>query len=77
MNETELRRTLGQLFEGLPELTDATVTIGGQLYRARRNAPWVLIDAKAPRGWNPWTEWPLPAFRNRYAAQPQRSSHDR
>ena len=61
----ELRQKIGQLFEQVPELTEATFTIGGQRYRARLSMPWVMLDVKAPRGWNPWTEWPLPEFRNR------------
>ena len=63
--EPELRRKIGQLFEQLPELTDATFTIGGQRYRARLSMPWVVLDAKTAKGWQPWTEWPLPESRNR------------
>lgn len=66
----ELRRTIGQLFEQMPELENIEITHGGKRYRARRSGHWVLLDAKAQgRGWDFWTEWPLPSW---YAWQRQR-----
>ena len=65
-DEPELRQKIGLLFEHLPELTESTFTIGGQRYRARRTGPWVCMDVKAEgRGWDCWTEWALPEWRNR------------
>lgn len=69
MNEIELRRTIGQLFAQLPELTDATFTIGGKDYRARRAGPWACIDVKEGRRWVQWTEYPMPAFYERQRRQ--------
>jgi hypothetical protein len=67
----ELRQKIGQLFESLPELTEATLTIGGKRYRARLSMPWVCMDVKAEgRGWDDWTEWPLPEFYRRRAMGP-------
>ncbi|MFA5730858.1 hypothetical protein [Acidithiobacillus sp.] len=64
----KLRKTIGQLFESLPELTEAALTIGGKRYRARLSMPWVCVDTKAEgRGWDCWTEWPLPEFYRRKA----------
>jgi len=55
---TDIRQAIGELFAALPELTEATFTIGGTQYRARRSGPWLLVDRKEPsrRGWQPWTE---------------------
>ncbi|WP_312274719.1 hypothetical protein [Candidatus Igneacidithiobacillus taiwanensis] len=55
---TDTRQAIGQLFEAVPELTEATLTADGIQYRARRNGPWLLVDKKEPgrRGWQPWTE---------------------
>ena len=55
---TDIRQAIGHLFEQLPELTEATFTIGGTGYRAHRSEPWLLLDRKEPnrRGWQPWTE---------------------
>jgi hypothetical protein len=63
-DETQkLRKTIGQLFEQLPDLENIELTHGGQRYRARRTGCWVCMDVKADgRGWNDWTEWALPAF---------------
>lgn len=67
----ELRQKIGQLFEQLPELTEASFTIGGKRYRARRSMPWVCMDVKAEgRGWDIWTEWPLPEYYRRKAMGP-------
>ena len=66
----ELRQKIGQLFESLPGLTDATFTIGGRRYRARLSVPWVCMDVKAAKGWADWTEWPLPEFYRRKAMGP-------
>ena len=66
----ELRQKIGELFEQVPGLTEATFTIGGQRYRARLSMPWVCMDVKAARGWQPWTEWPLPEFYRRKAMGP-------
>lgn len=68
MNDLQtLRKTIGQLFESLPELTEASFTIGGKQYRAHRSEPWVCMDAKAARGWDAWTEYPLPEYYRRKA----------
>lgn len=67
----ELRQKIGQLFESLPELENIEFTHGGQRYRARRSMPWVCMDVKAEgRGWDDWTEWPLPEFYRRKAMGP-------
>ena len=67
----ELRRTIGQLFESLPELESIELTHGGKRYRARLSMPWVTMDAKAEgRGWNCWTEYPLPEYFRRKAMGP-------
>ena len=67
----ELRQKIGQLFEQLPELTEASFTIGGKQYRARLSMPWVCMDTKAEgRGWDSWTEWPLPEYYRRKAMGP-------
>jgi hypothetical protein len=67
----ELRQTIGRLFEQLPELENIEFTIGGQRYRARLCVPWVCMDVKADgRGWDCWTEWPLPEFYRRKAMGP-------
>jgi len=64
----KLRKTIGRLFEELPELEEATFTVGGKRYRACRREPWVCMDAKATgRGWDYWTEWPLPEYFRRMA----------
>ncbi len=64
----ELRQKIGQLFEQMPELETIELTHGGQRYRARRSEPWVMMDAKADgRGWNFWTEYPLPEYFRRKA----------
>ena len=57
-----LRQKIGQLFEQLPKLENIELAHGGQRYRAERAAPWVLMDTKAARGWDRWTEWPLPEY---------------
>jgi len=68
----KLRKTIGKLFEELPELEEATFTVGGKRFRAHRAMPWVCMDAKAEgRGWNYWTEWPLPEYFRRMAAMKQ------
>lgn len=70
-DEPLLRQKIGQLFEQLPELTEVTLTIGGKRYRGRLSMPWVCMDAKAEgRGWDCWTEWPLPEFYRRKAMGP-------
>ena len=57
MTDAELRKTIGGLFEAAPELTEATLTISGTRYRARRAGPWLLLDVKSQgRGWTPWGE---------------------
>jgi hypothetical protein len=67
----ELRQKIGQLFASLPELESIELTHGGKRYRARRSEPWVTMDAKAQgRGWDCWTEWPLPEFYRRKAMGP-------
>ncbi|BDB13825.1 hypothetical protein [Acidithiobacillus ferrooxidans] len=67
----ELRRKIGQLFEQLPELETIELTYGGKRYRARLSMPWVCMDVKAEgRGWDDWTEWPLPEFYRRVAMGP-------
>ena len=67
----ELRQKIGQLFEQLPELTEATLTIGGERYRARLSMPWVCMDVKTDGwGWDCWTEWPLPEYYRRKAMGP-------
>ncbi|MBN6739966.1 hypothetical protein JKG47_05340 [Acidithiobacillus sp. MC6.1] len=59
------RLTIGRMFEQLPDLERAEFTIGGKRYRAHRSLPWVCIDAKNEgRGWDYWTEYPLPEWRN-------------
>ena len=64
----ELRQTIGRLFETLPELESIELTHGGKRYRARLSMPWVTMDAKAEgRGWNCWTEYPLPEYFRRKA----------
>lgn len=68
--EPELRQKIGQLFESLPGLTEATFTIGGRRYRARLSMPWVTMDVKAARGWQPWTEYPTAEFYRRRAMGP-------
>lgn len=54
----DIRQAIGHLFEQLPTIDEATFTIGGTQYRARRSEPWLLVDRKEPgrRGWQPWTE---------------------
>lgn len=61
MKTEELRRTIGGLFEALPELESIELTHGGQKYRAYRSmGRWACVDTKAKgRGWDRWTEWPL------------------
>lgn len=59
MKNEALRKTIGQLFDQLPELENIDFTHGGQRYRAKRASPWVLLDSKAARGWDMWTEWAL------------------
>ncbi|MCR2831234.1 hypothetical protein NR402_13230 [Acidithiobacillus ferrooxidans] len=67
----KLRKTIGQLFEQLPELESIELTHGGKRYRARLSMPWVCIDVKAEgRGWDDWTEWPLPEYYRRVAMGP-------
>ncbi len=67
----KLRKTIGQLFEQLPELESIELTHGGKRYRARLSMPWVCMDTKAEgRGWDDWTEWPLPEFYRRRAMGP-------
>ena len=67
----ELRQKIGQLFEQLPELESIELTHGGKRYRARLSMPWVCMDTKAEgRGWDDWTEWPLPEFYRRVAMGP-------
>lgn len=67
----KLRKTIGQLFEQLPELESIELTHGGKRYRARLSMPWVCMDTKAEgRGWDDWTEWPLPEFYRRKAMGP-------
>ncbi len=62
----ELRRKIGQLFEQLPELENIEFTHGGKRYRARLSMPWIVMDVQAEgRGWERWTEWPLPEFYRR------------
>ena len=68
---TDIRQAIGHLFEQLPELTEATFTIGGTGYRARRSGHWVLMDRKAAKGWDFWTEWALPSW---YAWQRQKGA---
>ena len=64
----ELRQAIGKLFESLPALENIEFTHGGKKYRARRSEPWVCMDAKAEgRGWDCWTEWPLPEYFRRVA----------
>jgi hypothetical protein len=64
----KLRKTIGQLFEELPELEEATFTVGGKRYRARLAMPWVCMDVKAEgRGWDYWTEWALSEYYRRMA----------
>ncbi|WP_461596779.1 hypothetical protein [Thiomonas sp.] len=70
-DETQkLRKTIGQLFESLPGLESIELTHGGKRYRARLSMPWVCMDVKAARGWDNWTEWPLPEFYRRRAMGP-------
>jgi len=67
----KLRKTIGQLFEQLPELESIELTHGGKRYRARLSMPWVCMDVKAEgRGWDCWTEWPLPEYYRRKAMGP-------
>lgn len=67
----KLRKTIGQLFEQLPELESIELTHGGKRYRARLSMPWVCMDTKAEgRGWDDWAEWPLPEFYRRRAMGP-------
>ncbi|MDA8151823.1 MAG: hypothetical protein M0003_03780 [Acidithiobacillus sp.] len=67
----ELRQKIGQLFEQLPELETIELTYGGKRYRARLSMPWVCMDVKAEgRGWDDWTEWPLPEYHRRKAMGP-------
>lgn len=66
-DEPGLRQKIGQLFERLPELDNIELTIGGKRYRARRVMPWVVMDVKSARGWDCWTEWPLPEYFRRQA----------
>ena len=67
----KLRKTIGQLFEQLPELESIELTHGGKRYRARLSMPWVCMDVKTKgRGWDCWTEWPLPEYYRRVAMGP-------
>jgi hypothetical protein len=66
----ELRRKIGQLFESLPGLETIELTYGGKRYRARLAMPWVCMDVKAARGWDAWTEWPMPEYRRARGRQP-------
>ena len=71
LEEPELRREIGQLFENLPGLETIEITHGGKRYRARLSMPWVMMDVKAEgRGWNCWTEYPLPEYFRRKAMGP-------
>lgn len=61
--EAALRVAIGKLFETLPALENIELSLGGQRYRAHRSEPWVCMDKKSSgRGWDDWTEYPLPAY---------------